>query len=707
MRQILLCLALLALFTAASAQGAANSPDAKAMALVERGPLHLGSINSGFKASEDYLDANINLVAPVWSSMGSDGLLGGGVVFLEPYVSWGEGGEVATSLGLGYRYLFNDQPVSALRKPTDRQAGFFDEGVSIGASLFLDMLDTEADNQFWQLGFGVELASRYLELRGNYYLPLTDRQLAERREFTETKTSSRTTTKPVTETSASYDNGQGFLVQDQTTSLYATTTVTTTSIRHIFERYEEGMEGWDAEIALLVPGLDKWCDVKLIGGYFSLDNAPFGPQTGGTGNVEGWKAGVEIRPVPALAVTGMWYEDERFIGSDWMVGVRMEIPFESGDLGDGKGMWGRIRDAFTPRRRHLAERMAEPVHRQNAAIHLSSSSKQNSKVSKQTTTSSVQVISQTKKKIVLGLGPSATNFTPVANGSLILFNGSSTSSYGGTMYVNQIGHAVFVPDNGGAALLLPASVMNSGIGAAVRFNATSAVNSSSFSISNGAASSSTLIMGSNATGATLDLNGSTTNTLTNNVGAVISDVSLGSITKTGTGRLTLTGSNTYAGATNITGGTLGVTGQSITGMGVPSGATLATIVNSSAFTLSQNGAVTQVMNGTNTVITGGLIKNGAGTINLAGSNTYTGSTTINQGNVNFANGTILTGALTVSSSFNGTIQLPTSVSATSLTLLRSVTIGGATVPTGTYPITGGSIDVGGTIIPLSGATITP
>ena len=275
----------------------------------------------------------------------------------------------------------------------------------------MDLLDTEADNRFWQLGFGLEVATRYIELRGNYYLPLSDRQLAERRVFNESRTSSRTTTRPVTQTSAPYDDGQGFLVQDQTTSLVATTTTTTTVIRHIFERFEEGMEGWDAEIALLVPGLDKYCDVKLIGGYFHLDNSPFGPQKGGTGNVEGWKAGVEIRPVPAVALTGMWYEDERFLGSDWMFGARMEIPFEMGDLGDGKGMWGRIREAFTPRRRHLVERMAEPVHRQNAAIHIANTNKQSSKVSKQSTSSNTQVVSQTKNKIVLGPGPSRTDFT--------------------------------------------------------------------------------------------------------------------------------------------------------------------------------------------------------------------------------------------------------------------------------------------------------
>ncbi|CAN5709437.1 hypothetical protein BH11VER1_BH11VER1_13000 [soil metagenome] len=228
-------------------------PVDKIVPVTEPEPYLPGSINTGFKASDQYIDTNINVVAPVWSSLGVDGQLGGGFVYLEPYVSWGEGGEVATSLGLGWRYLFNDQPAKALREIPAGPVGFFDEGVSIGASLFVDMLDTESDNQFWQLGFGLELATRYLELRGNYYLPLTDRQLAERSVSTQTTTRRRTTTRPQTSYGSAYDNGQGFIVQDVNTSLVATTRTTTTVVQSIFERYEEGLEGWDLEMALLVP----------------------------------------------------------------------------------------------------------------------------------------------------------------------------------------------------------------------------------------------------------------------------------------------------------------------------------------------------------------------------------------------------------------------------------------------------------------------
>jgi autotransporter-associated beta strand protein len=722
--------------------------DEKAITQIESGPLYLGSINSGFKVSEDYIDANLNLVAPVWSSLGSHDQLGGGILFLEPYVSWGENGEVATSLGLGYRYLFNDQPVSALRSPREDQAGFWDEGLAIGANFFVDLLDTEADNRFWQLGFGLEVATRYIELRGNYYLPLSDKQLAERRTFTERQTSTRTTTRPVTDTSAPYDNGQGLLVQDQTTSLVATTTTTTTLIRHIFERYEEGMEGWDAEVALLVPGIDKWCDVKLLGGYFQLDNAPFGPQVGGTGNVEGWKAGVEVRPVPAVALTAMWYEDERFLGSDWVFGARMEIPFEAGDLGDGKGMWGRIRDAFKPRRRHLVERLAEPVHRQNAAIHIANTEKQESKVAKQSTSSNTQVISQTKNKIVLGPAPSATEFTSVGYGSLTL----SDPQYGGVvitsgvLMINRMGNTLFLPAAGtyDHAIYIQGNPVNPVT------NGTTTVSFASTATLGGLTLSGTISGGTfnlTKTGAgTLVLGGTNTYsggvTVSNGTLNVIPSQggSLGSLTA---GSTLNVGSYTYGGATlNLGGNTVAGGGLTFGGAVVSassnthlgSGALTLTgtsLINGGTRTLTVNNLTnavtinTPVANDTQTVslgtvlvggnIPGGgtLVKSGAGTAILNGVSTYVGSTSVNAGRLVVSSW----GALGSQSNLvingvtgSGSIVLPQDSSASAPNTLyfqNSVRINGTAVSAGLYQINGNTLHLNSTdTVPLSGAIIT-
>jgi len=40
---------------------------------------------------------------------------------LEPYTSWGEQGEIAASLGLSFRHLFNDQPLSKLSERSARR----------------------------------------------------------------------------------------------------------------------------------------------------------------------------------------------------------------------------------------------------------------------------------------------------------------------------------------------------------------------------------------------------------------------------------------------------------------------------------------------------------------------------------------------------------------------------------------------------------
>jgi hypothetical protein len=364
-------------------------------------PMYLGTVNAGVKSSDVYTEGNFSIVAPVWSSLGAEGTLSGGVLFLEPYTSYGEGGEIAASLGLGYRYLFGSQPVSALTRKDAPQAGFFEEGFFVGTNVFVDMLDTEANNQFWQLGVGVEFGNRYLEFRGNYYIPLSDKQVAEQfntREVLQSSSTSRS--ESVTPLNDPYATGYT-IAQDALYTTRATTTTRTTTIDRLFSRYEEGMEGWDAEAALLVPGLDKYFDLRLIGGYYSFDNQPFGPQTGGTGNVEGWKAGVEIRPVPAIILTGTWYEDDSLTGSDWTAGVQLQLPFEAGDLGDGKGFWGRMGDAFKSRRRHLAERMAEPVHRQNAAVKIANSVELDKQTSTTKTKTESKVISQRQTMLVL------------------------------------------------------------------------------------------------------------------------------------------------------------------------------------------------------------------------------------------------------------------------------------------------------------------
>ncbi|PZQ82369.1 MAG: hypothetical protein DI549_11425, partial [Ancylobacter novellus] len=101
--------------------------------------------------------------------------------------------------------------------------------------------------------------------------------------------------------------------------------------------------------------------------------------------------------------------------------------------------------------------------------------------------------------------------------------------------------------------------------------------------------------------------------------------------KTDLGTLILTGNNSYTGGTTVTQGTLqigngGSTGAILGDVSVAGGATLA---------FNRNDAVTFAGN-----VTGGgrLVKSGASSMTLTGTNTYTGGTTIEAGSLTIGNG---------------------------------------------------------------------
>ena len=124
---------------------------------------------------------------------------------------------------------------------------------------------------------------------------------------------------------------------------------------------------------------------------------------------------------------------------------------------------------------------------------------------------------------------------------------------------------------------------------------------------------------------------STINTNGNNMGLSGNMTGSGGFTKTGAGTLTLSGTNAYSGGTTVSAGALAGNTSSIQGNVINNA-----IVN---FSQSTNGTYAGVMSGS-----GGLVKDGSGTVTISKVNTYIGDTNINAG------GLILTGSTTSNTS---------------------------------------------------------
>ncbi|WP_081607853.1 MULTISPECIES: autotransporter outer membrane beta-barrel domain-containing protein [Brucella] len=121
---------------------------------------------------------------------------------------------------------------------------------------------------------------------------------------------------------------------------------------------------------------------------------------------------------------------------------------------------------------------------------------------------------------------------------------------------------------------------------------------------------------------------------------VLSDV--GRLTKNGSGTLTLSGANSYTGATTVSAGILTLTGDNTgggtttvdagavlqIGTGGTSGNLAGDIANNGALVVNRSDA----LNLANAISgAGSLMKSGAGTLTLSGANSYTGATTVSAG----------------------------------------------------------------------------
>ena len=188
--------------------------------------------------------------------------------------------------------------------------------IIIGANVYYDYIDSQFDNHFDQLGLGAELLTKWFDARFNYYLPDTGVHRA----------------------------GNGPFFAPGLAGL------------------ESGLEGFNVEAGFLVPGLDKWVEARLFAGYYNYHSRV-------AANLEGWKARAEIRWTPAITTDleywgGSTGKLNALNGGNWIAGVRVNLPFEIGNIFQGKNPFAGAGDAFKfGKRREFKQRLGETVWR--------------------------------------------------------------------------------------------------------------------------------------------------------------------------------------------------------------------------------------------------------------------------------------------------------------------------------------------------------
>ncbi len=261
------------------------------------------------------------------------------LLFFNPRAALKDEGDAEGNLGLGYRTMIGNNKAI------------------VGANVFYDRRRSVRDNMWSQWGVGLEILTRNVDARINYYDPDNKQVMTNevqvqnesidisRSSSSSTATSSNTATNLLAPTLTTQTLGTAFVgnnavsnfvdttatpVQQITTTTAVTTTTTTTTrtrtITDMFlEQREGGLKGFDAEVGLKLKLPDRMPETRIFAGVYDFEN-PFGQ------DISGVKARLEMRAGPYLTFDAEVFEDKELNGSEYFVGARLHIPFSAGKM---------------------------------------------------------------------------------------------------------------------------------------------------------------------------------------------------------------------------------------------------------------------------------------------------------------------------------------------------------------------------------------
>ncbi len=174
----------------------------------------------------------------------------------------------------------------------------------VGLNTYFDARRTHDRNTFSQVGAGVEVLSPRLDFRANLYHSLSGVKLLKECVTTEPR-----------------DEGGS--------------RITTTTMRR---RYEEALDGFDAEVGVWLPVLSRWAPTALYAGYYRF-NSDY------SDDLKGARVRVESRVHPNVTLDAEWFEDKALNGTDYFAGFRLHIPL--GSRGTRRAHPPRFEDRLT------------------------------------------------------------------------------------------------------------------------------------------------------------------------------------------------------------------------------------------------------------------------------------------------------------------------------------------------------------------------